>query len=201
VNVNSLLHSIPIYHHKLQWINCSNVLGSDCLKLRQVITSINMGNKVSTCIMMGQGQYRSVGIVTCYGLDSPGSNPGGGALFCTHPDRLSGPPSLLDNGHWVSFPGVQWPGRGVNHPPTSSAKVKERVQLYLHSPSGSSWPVLGRTLPLPLPYLYYDMSNILQLSSKDDTWCTIKFCSILFQIAQQHKNFCSVEVRMLNDIK
>ena len=41
-----------------------------------------------------------------------------------------------------SFPGVKRWGRGVDHPPTSSAEVKER-ELYLFSPSGPSWPVLG----------------------------------------------------------
>jgi hypothetical protein len=46
-----------------------------------------------------------------------------------------------------SFPGVKRTGRGVDHPPQSSAEVKERVQLYLYSPSGPSWPVLGWTLP------------------------------------------------------
>ena len=51
-----------------------------------------------------------------------------------------------------SFPGVKRPGRGIDHPPPSSAKVKERVGLYLYSPSGPSWPILGRTLPLPLPH-------------------------------------------------
>jgi hypothetical protein len=40
-------------------------------------------------------------------------------------------------------PGVKWPGRGVEHPPTSSAEVKERVELYLYSPSGSPWPATG----------------------------------------------------------
>jgi hypothetical protein len=35
-----------------------------------------------------------------------------------------------------SFPGVTRPGRGVDHPPPSSAEVKERVELYLYSPSG-----------------------------------------------------------------
>jgi hypothetical protein len=48
------------------------------------------------------------------------------------------------------FPGVKWPGRGVDQPPTSSAEVKKRVEVYLYSPSGLSWPVLGRTLPFPL---------------------------------------------------
>jgi len=30
-----------------------------------------------------------------------------------------------------SFPGLKRPGRGVDHPPPSSAEVKERVELYL----------------------------------------------------------------------
>jgi hypothetical protein len=46
-----------------------------------------------------------------------------------------------------SLPGVKRPGRGVNHPPPSSAEVKKRVELYPYSPSGPSWPLLGRTLP------------------------------------------------------
>jgi hypothetical protein len=29
----------------------------------------------------------------------------------------------------------------------SSAKAKKRVELYLYSPFGPSWPFLGRTLP------------------------------------------------------
>jgi hypothetical protein len=41
------------------------------------------------------------------------------------------------------FPGVKRPGRGVVLPPPSSAEVKERVYLYLYSPSGPSWPILG----------------------------------------------------------
>jgi hypothetical protein len=31
------------------------------------------------------------------------------------------------------FPGVKRPERGVNHPPPSSAEVKERVELHLYS--------------------------------------------------------------------
>jgi len=52
-----------------------------------------------------------------------------------------------------SLPGLKRPERGVDHPPTSRAEVKERVELYLYSPSGPSWPVQGKTLPLPLPTL------------------------------------------------
>jgi len=42
-----------------------------------------------------------------------------------------------------SFPGVKSPGGSVDHPPPSRAKVKERVELYLHSTFGPSWPVIG----------------------------------------------------------
>ena len=31
-----------------------------------------------------------------------------------------------------SFPWVKRPGRGLDHPPPSSAEVKERVELYLY---------------------------------------------------------------------
>ena len=46
--------------------------------------------------------------------------------------RFSTP--VLYNGYRVSFPGVKRPERGVDHPPPSSAEVKERVQLYLKPP-------------------------------------------------------------------
>jgi len=42
-----------------------------------------------------------------------------------------------------SFLGLKWPGCGVGHLHPSSAEVKERVELYLYSTSGSSWPVIG----------------------------------------------------------
>jgi hypothetical protein len=60
-------------------------------------------------------------------------NHGGGEIFRTCPERPWGPPSLLYNGYRL-FPGVKPPGRGVDHPPSLSAEVKERVQLYLYSP-------------------------------------------------------------------
>jgi hypothetical protein len=31
------------------------------------------------------------------------------------------------------FPGVKWLGHGINNPPPPSAKVEERVELYLYS--------------------------------------------------------------------
>ena len=58
-------------------------------------------------------------------------------------DQPWGPPSLLYNGYRVSFPGVKRPGRGVDHPPPSTAEVTGRVELHLYSLYGPSWPVLG----------------------------------------------------------
>jgi len=55
----------------------------------------------------------------------------------------------------VSFLRVKRPERGVDHPPLSIAEVKERVKLYLYSPSGSSWSVIGRILTLPMPVFTY----------------------------------------------
>ena len=83
-----------------------------------------------------------------------GSNAGGGETFCTRPDRPWCPSSLLQNRYRVSLPGVKRPGRGVNHPPPSNAEVKERVELYLYSPSGPSWPLPERTF-----YMLYMQSD------------------------------------------
>jgi hypothetical protein len=91
------------------------------------------------------GRGSSVGIATRYELDGPGIEFRWGRDF---PDRPWGPPSFLFNGRRVSAPAVKRPGRGVDHPPPSSAEVQERVELYLYYPSGSLGPVLGWTLSL-----------------------------------------------------
>jgi hypothetical protein len=65
----------------------------------------------------------------------------------SRPDRPWGPPNHLYNGYRV-FSGVKRPRRGVDLSSPSIAEVKERVELYMYSHSGPSWPVLGWTLPL-----------------------------------------------------
>ena len=71
--------------------------------------------------------------------------------------RFSAPVQTGPGAHQASYamgtgslPAVERPGRGVDHPPPSSGEVEGRVELYMYSPSGSSWPVLGRTLPVHL---------------------------------------------------
>ena len=89
------------------------------------------------------GSGSSVCIATDYGLDGPGSNPGGGG------PRFSAPVQTGSEAYPASytmcigsFTGVKWQGRGIDHPPPSSAEIKERIQLYLYSPSGPLWHVL-----------------------------------------------------------
>jgi hypothetical protein len=128
----------------------------------------------------------SVGIATCYCLDSTEiefrwrrdfPNPPRPALT----DQLWSPPSLLYIGYRVSFPGVKRLGRGVDHPPPSSAEVKDRVELYLYSPSEPYWSVVWWNLPLRLLH-YYSMQYSttgwirIQLISKILLWFCINGC-------------------------
>ena len=89
------------------------------------------------CYTWGPG----VGIATRYGLEGPGIKSRWVRNF---PEpfilalRATQPPV-----QWIQ--GVKRPGRGVDHPPASTAEFKGRVELYLYSRSGTSWPVLGWT--------------------------------------------------------
>ena len=89
------------------------------------------------------GPVSSVGIATDYGLDGPGVESRWGA-------RFSAPVQNGPRAHPASYTigtgslqGVKRPGRDVDHPTTYSAEAKERVQLYLYSTCGPSWPILG----------------------------------------------------------
>ena len=109
-----------------------------------------------TYTVFSWAQHHTVGLNDSYKLNtgplrrlaagrSGGSNPVGGKFFGTRPDQPWGPPNRLYNGYRLSFPGVKRPGRGVNHPPSSSAEVKGRVELYLCSPPTPVplWQVIG----------------------------------------------------------
>jgi len=77
------------------------------------------------------GRDSSVGIVTRYGLNGLEiESQRGSQIFRTCPNRPWAHPASYTMGTG-SFPGVNRPGRGVDHPPSSSADVKERVELRL----------------------------------------------------------------------
>jgi hypothetical protein len=95
-----------------------------------------------------RGWDSSIGIATRYGLDRI---PVGGEIFRTRPGRPWSPPSLLYNGYRL-FPERKAAGAWHWLPTSSNAEVEERVELYLFSPSGPSWPVL--CLPLTFMLLW-----------------------------------------------
>jgi hypothetical protein len=82
-------------------------------------------------------------MVTHYELDSPGIKSRWGARFSTPVQTSPGAHPASYTMGTGSFPGVKWPGDSVDHPPPSSTEVIERVELYLYSTSGPSWPVVG----------------------------------------------------------
>jgi hypothetical protein len=85
----------------------------------------------------------SVDIATCRGLDDPGIESRWEARFSTYVQTGSGAHPASCTVGTGSFPGLNRPGCGIDHPPPSSAKVEERVELYLYSTSGPSLSVLG----------------------------------------------------------
>ena len=115
------------------------------------------------------GRDGSVSIVTRYGMDGPGIESLWGARFSTPVQTGPGAHPAFSTVSTGSFLGVKWPGHGVDHPPSSSAKVNERVELYRYSHSGPSWSVLGVNFTFYL-YLYV----MLIASAISDVMCSVK---------------------------
>jgi hypothetical protein len=68
-----------------------------------------------------------------------------------------GSPSLLYNRYRV-FPGGKADGAWCWPPPQSSAEVEGWVELYIYSPSGPLWPLVGWPLPLLFPFFFQNTS-------------------------------------------
>jgi hypothetical protein len=139
----------------------------------------------------------SVGIATRYGLDGPGIESRWGARFSAPVQTDPGvhpPYYTMGTG---SFPGVKRPGRGIDHPPSSSAEVKERVELYLYSPSGPSWLFIGWTSPLSLPlcivYRFYKHQHCLMV---DLQVLMLRFRKNLLPTSSGSKELCSLTLKL-----
>jgi len=91
---------------------------------------------LSTIAEPSVGRDSSVGIATRCWLDGQGieSRWGGGARFSAPGQTGPGAYPASYTMGTGSFPGVKRPERDVDHPPPSSAGVKERVELYLYPP-------------------------------------------------------------------
>ena len=102
----------------------------------------------------------SVGIATRYGLDDPWIESRWQARFSAPVQTGPGdhPASYIMG--TVPFPRIKRQGRSVDHPPPSTAEVKERAELYLYSPSGPSWPVLYLTFTSTFTFTFTDTSLI-----------------------------------------
>jgi len=107
-----------------------------------------------------EGRGNPLGIATHYGLNGPGiaSRWGLGARFSAPVQTGPGPYPASCTMGTGSFPVGKRPGRGVDHPPPSSAEVKERVVLHLYFALGLRGLFWGDL------YLYFDPYNATQCS-------------------------------------
>ena len=83
--------------------------------------------------------YTSVLQTDRYGLEGQAIESQWGAKFTASVQISHGAHPASD----TIGTGLKRPGRRVKHPLPSSAKVKERVELYLYGPSVSSWQVIS----------------------------------------------------------
>ena len=90
------------------------------------------------------GRNSSVSIATRYWLDGSGIEFRWKATFSAPVQRSPGAHlASYTVGTW-SLLWVKRPGRDLDHPPPpSTAEVEGKVELYIFSPSGPPWPVIG----------------------------------------------------------
>jgi len=123
-----------------------------------------------TLCFLRMGRNSSVGITTRYGPDGPGIESRWGVRFSALVQTGPGACPASYTMGTGSFLGVKW-----CWPPTpSSAEVKERVELYLYSPYGPSWPVLGVNFIL---CVYFAAQKPL---SSYFEFCTSRYLSVVF---------------------
>jgi len=82
------------------------------------------------------GRDSSVGIATCYGLDGLGIESRWGARFSATVQTVPGAQPTYHTMGTGSFPGVKWPGRGVDHPPHLVPRLKKEKSYTTTPPLG-----------------------------------------------------------------
>jgi hypothetical protein len=114
------------------------------------INCIHSINQTASVLLLSSRHQRwSATVQLAYQLTTgwtiQGLTPSRGNIFHTHPDQPWGPPRLLYYEYRVSSLGVKRPGCGTEHTPHLALRLKrDKAELQLYSPSGSSWPVLGK---------------------------------------------------------
>jgi hypothetical protein len=137
---------MPLYN--AIFVRNSTNSAEGCLRLRECQASTTTTRVLFPCLLhttpngiptKSMKRSSSVGIVTGYGWTVRGSNPDGGEILHSRP--ALGPTQPAVRSVPNLFPDGKVAGRGVGHPPSSTAEVNESVELYIYSPSGPSWPV------------------------------------------------------------
>ena len=112
-------------------------------KKQKLLSKTDRYSQFSTTYHLKCGPGSSVGIASNYGLDGPGSNPGGDDIFRTSRPALgpTQPPVK-----WVPYlPGGKVrPGRAADHSPPSSAAVMEGYSYTSTHHLGHIGPVTGK---------------------------------------------------------
>jgi hypothetical protein len=100
-----------------------------------------------------------------------------------------------------SFPGVKRPGRGVDHPPQSSAEGKERVELYSTLPLLPLWAFMACsrvnfTFTITIYILLYEpefstMTPLMALASRVSLYDLINLnFSVFREVYLKWRKFC-----------
>jgi hypothetical protein len=96
----------------------------------------------------GAHQDSVVDVVIRYNLEGLGIDSLWGEIFRNWPNRLWAHPAFCTAGSGL-FSVLKRPGLGVNHPPSSSTEVKERIKLPLYLRGGLYGETYLDFLPLP----------------------------------------------------